>query len=536
MSVPIAPSRPRRRYAPGTALLVSVLAAVAAVPAPAFAHNPDVHRDSVDLAYQIARWVAHERILPPPGSPRVPVVGALPAGVDAAKWEQFVSDVIDATFKLSARDSTGAAAAPSERPGGVYNEIPPSGLGGSSPRVGRQLGEQAAAVDNNDGDSHLWFRPTSAGGLGEAKKLWQDAWKTSVGALLAPFVCGYELFFGGDDCLGDATDMASDVDLVTKIEGLLPGFGDLTGDPFTTIWHFINVQDSPMLDNEFDDHQGLYYLQAAWLGAAPIGVPQVDPVDLLIYLASSASGLSINYGESDGPKHYEIRSGADFHRDTKHRDRAQWQSLPLGLTPLEPVDNLGKYGWDRFRADTSYSRFDNLKFPLHAIGDAFAPHHVIGVTGWGHRPYEDAESELWPTLRYHHLPITEDAASPSERIAQLLHAKSILRLAFDYRQQILAWRAAHAKGKTDLPIRDLITTLAIETRDYASGQMTDGAGWPFDGTQSSLFLLGDIGSDGLKALSTSYYRDHTQSVPGMRFLIQKGVAMTLAFLVSAMEV
>ncbi len=539
MSRKLEDPNPRRRRGRAAALLAAGLAVQLAVPRVASAHNGDVHRDIVDLAYQVARWTANERMFPPASS-QYPIVTAAPAGVDATQWNQFLLDVSKAVGQLAGVEPV---AITSYKPGGVFNELAASGFGGTSPSVGRALGDLAAAVDGNHDDSHLWIRPTSALGLGEVKKIWEKAWKTAVGSLLVPFVCGYELIFGGDDCVGDAGDLASEADVVTKIEGLIPGIGDISGDPFTTVWHFINVQESPLIDNEFDDRQGLYYLQAGWFGPALAGVPQVDPVDLAIYVFSSATGLSIDYDGSDGPKHYEITAGNDFHRDTKHRSKSLWQALPLGLTALEPVDNLGKYGWDRFRADaatvTGPKRFENLKFPLHAIGDACAPHHVIGVTGWGHRPYEDAEAQLWPRLRQHHAPVTDDAAAGGERAAQLAQAKRILARAFTYRQDILAWRAAHGRPKTDVPVRDLVTRLAIETRDVATAAMGLGLvdAWPFDVRQSMAYALGDAGAiaDGLKYAAITYYHEHAQSLPRMRDLVERGVAMTLAFLVSAVE-
>ncbi|MBI4511202.1 MAG: hypothetical protein HY698_16335 [Deltaproteobacteria bacterium] len=517
------------------ATVVAVAVVLNLVPSHANAHNGEVHRDMVDLSYQVMRWVAAEKATGSGGGLHgLPRLTEPPPDVDPTQWNQFITAVASSAQRLSVIDSPAATAslgsdwAKGYFPGGIFNLLATSGFGSTSALSGRALGIWAAGIDDEVDDTHLWVRPTSVGYLGALKALYQKAWSKGVGLIVAAIYCAYQWIFGGDDCEGDAKELTNELDLVSKVEGLIPGIGDVSGDPFTTIWHFINMQDDWRVENGFDDRQGLYYLHAGWYGPTsdPI-VPEVDPVDFGILVFLTGTGLSINHGKSNGPKRYEIESDSDFHKKTIHRTKGQWQFLPLGLTVVEPLDNLAKWGWDQYRATTTPGRFRMLGWPLHAIGDATAPHHVIGVTGWGHRPYEDAEAQAFQRIR--RLWGAADAIpTANEKFAQFDLARDILVKAFNYRKGVLDWRAARARP-TDTPVRDLVTQLASETLNYSSGIM-ERERWPYKLDASTEYHLGFKGS------SIASYLDDGFGVGRMGVLLQNGMAATVAFLTSATEV
>ena len=155
------------------------------------------------------------------------------------------------------------------------------------------------------------------------------------------------------------------------------------------MWHHIQLVGGG--SNDYDDHQGLLISEAG-----PFAT--LDVVDLAIMVGFDASGMSINYGKSLGPKHYES-PGGDGLPATVHRAKYEWQFLSLPHTAFEPVDNLGQYGWNVFRDPAGQHPVEYLGYPLHAIGDATVPMHVAGTPAWGHRPFEDAAERIWHQLR-----------------------------------------------------------------------------------------------------------------------------------------
>ncbi|MBA2485281.1 MAG: hypothetical protein H0V35_04145 [Nitrospira sp.] len=163
-----------------------------------------------------------------------------------------------------------------------------------------------------------------------------------------------------------------------------------------------------------------------------------------------------------------------------------------------------------------------LAWPLHAIGDATVPMHVVGASGWGHRPFEEAVEDAWPRLIY----LTDRPEQAEEsRALQRQQAARILSKAYTWRKYILDWRARHPGEETNLPVRDLVTALAQETFDYANSQQP--TGWPYDSTASLLFLASNVAAQGIY--------DNNAAVNLTRPLIENGVAVMLAFLMSAME-
>jgi hypothetical protein len=76
-----------------------------------------------------------------------------------------------------------------------------------------------------------------------------------------------------------------------------------------------------------------------------------------------------------------------------------------------------------------------------------------------------------------------------------------------------------------VPIRELVTALAQDTFDYA--QAVQPSGWPYNATASLQYLNDNGGAQGLY--------DTNAAVGRARPLIENGIAVTLAFLMSAVE-
>lgn len=89
-------------------------------------------------------------------------------------------------------------------------------LGGS---LGPVLGWHAQNVDNRINDSNLWSRPSNAAIMGLAKEVATRATEYAAGALLVPFVCLANLLTGHSCDVGDAFDLAEELDPVTLLEG-----------------------------------------------------------------------------------------------------------------------------------------------------------------------------------------------------------------------------------------------------------------------------------------------------------------------------
>lgn len=523
---------------------------------PAWGHNYVVHRDMADLAYEIMIIASQEL-----GRPQNERLIAGPLGnVTAEQWEIFLNDIqkgrsrirmLQTGLQLSKRTecisnqrSVGTEWAANKTlgempwpvaldwftgddcgadftfsPPGIYAEhnkpsagnfqTPPQGVDYS----GEILGFWAASIDDHVDDTHFYFKPTSILGIGAATTKADELITKGLSIPLIPLFCLFECIFGDcDNCDQNARDFADEINPTDELIGLLPGFGDKSGLDYVGVWHFIGMQGgSP---TTFDDRSG-YLMEKG----GPNGQP--DPLVTGLMAGSDLLGMSLNYAKSKGPRQYEISSGSDFHRDTTVRSSAKWTFPPFPHLIFEPADNLAKYGWDRFRNLSNVSA-EALAWPLHAIGDATVPMHVVGASGWGHRPFEEAVEDAWPRLIY--LTDLPEQAEES-RALQGQQAARILSKAHTWRKYILDWRARHPGEETNLPVRDLVTALAQETFDYANSQQP--SGWPYDPTASLLFLASNVTAQGMY--------DNNAAVNLTRPLIENGVAVMLAFLMSAME-
>ncbi len=505
------------------------------------AYNRATHQEIVDLSYEIMRAVSLGGTLG--GSS----ITARPPGIPAAQWTMFLSDINAAVPKLRSLGTDlgqpffgptcilpglgnvggsfwtgnlgglpGAPqlnydSGPADAECGVNPNWAPQGVyaatNSGSDRTGMALGFYSAAVDEEFDDTHLWHKPNNAGGLGAVKDGLNDVHTFVLGALIAPFFCLAQWFQGKECSLSDIQQVANDANILDDLDGLTPGFGDISGSTFVGMWHHINM--GFWADNEFDDREGMLLENGGWLG-----IP--DVAELGAWIAADFLGLSLNHGKSLGPHRYTVATSADFHAATDPRSKGEWQFSTVAHTAMEPLDNLAFFGWEEFKNPGNPAR--RLGWPLHALGDAAAPHHVIGSFAWGHRAFEDATQNLWDELLFRNAP-TGSAAR-----LQRTQARRILVQAFTWWRMIQDWRALTGLSN-DIPIRDMVTQLAQDTFDHSSQKMTTDA-WPFVAGISALPTGGVVG----------VYEAWPGALELGRPLIENSAAAKLAFLTAAAEV
>jgi hypothetical protein len=520
------------------------------------AHEKEVHQAIPMLAYEIMRLAERDRTL-------LATTGTLPPGVTAADWNDFRAEMVAAApavrrfapgfsglpqtcvvvrngadqalpagfnqwSEMSAVDEPLGPNYPQGRDCGVLDQWAPDGIytggngGVGTDYTGLTLGHFAASVDDELDDTHLWYRPThlsppipgftSPIEIAEALDKGLDLGLT---VLLAPFVCLVDLINGGGNCLSHANDIANHINPVDDLVGSIPGIGDHTSLDYVGFWHHINV--APFRSNTYDDVQGLYLDEATLFG-------RLDLAELAVIAYADTLGQGLHYRPSNGPKRYQVARGRDGHADTRMRSDAEWQFLNWPHTPMEPLDNLAWWGWERFRSAQPPAGSGRparyLGWPLHALGDAAAPHHVIGAPGWGHAPMEFAVRDAWPAIRF-------NVAGSPDLPAQRTQARRIFSRALRWRKLILDWRAADPIARRGtVPVRDLVTALARETHDD-SVLKTLTTAWPYDPVSSAVFFLDD-----------SNFTNHKRAdLPDLaRPQLENAVGATIALLTYATEV
>jgi len=381
------------------------------------------------------------------------------------------------------------------------------------------------------------------------------------GALLAVICIAAILFcligiFDGDGCGNGVINGFTKVieaahapitaldDNVPELDGIIPRGGDISSDQYTGMWHFINAK--PFGSNSYDDRQGLYYDEA---GPSPVpGFAFPGQFDLMIQAGLDLGDLHIGYDESDGPHHYEIRGANDTHQDSDHRSWAKWQGPTGAHLQFSPLDNFGFYGWSNF---LSTKNGYWLSWPIHALGDATVPMHVTGTTSWGHRPYEDSLdwAGRWNTIRF--LACTPenlgdcaqkcfiDPTDPSKTCPehtnatdnsrqQFEQARRILQHAFRWTQFIQSWRNRNSR-QADVPVRDMVTQLALETVSLIPLAGPDNV-WPWCDDCSMDWLLYKNNNSGMDFYQTD------DSLNKERDLIERAVGATVAFLMATGDV
>lgn len=539
-------------------LLVGSLAMAAA---PARAHNAGVHRDMTDRAYHILIALSKDQLhtdqdaemaeLAQAADKAIPKLQGLPAGLPPPKQSVCADPAViqkvgtsspswgaPADFKQM---TLGAVPFPVSTayisgndcgidsgwsPGAFFENINPATGPGGRDLTGVVLGFWAQHPDDERDDWHIYFRPTNMAGMSAMKDYIETALGAAPGTVWVTVRCfldciGDFLGLGGDceECVDEAIAEAQSVvhEGVSTIDGLVPGFGDHTSLDYTGMGHHLNVAPpGPAAPWKLDpaaadNHPGLLVENAG-----PVGIP--DTIEFISMLAADVAGMSVHYEPSLGPKRYEVLGAQDFHPDSVDRDEDDWQFLSFPHTVFTPLDNLAFHGWKAFR-DEPKANVPSLGWPLHAFGDAIVPMHVTGTFGWGHRPYEDAFQNL--LSEYLNRGDREDAHNQAVRIA---------RRAVVWRKFIRDWRAAHPERGMDIPVREMVTRLALQTFDQVQG-----AGmfnWPFNPAMSTAYVIPGPGKEG----SIAFYETAAGSLTVNPGLFEEGIAAQVAFLVSAAEV
>ena len=291
-------------------------------------------------------------------------------------------------------------------------------------------------------------------------------------------------------------------------------------DDFTGLGHHIDMKPLQPGDSTFDDRRG-----KSMEKAGPAGNP--DLLEELVVALYDLLGWHVRHDLSNGPKNYQTAVAGtpddDLHPDSVPRSAAEWETATGAHIDYTPVDNLALWGWNEFKArqpnaDAQVAALaaPRLGWPLHALGDATVPMHVVGATGFGHRPYEESFDNRWEEM------VIADVAKPAATAMSVRQARQIVKRALVWRQFILQWRAGNG-GTTDVPIRDLVTLLAAQTRTDAAGVAgiyNAGASleWQF-GTEST---------------ANAQY-NASALVAFQRDKALEAVAVSLAFIISGME-
>ena len=507
----------------GSAVLA--MAAWMLSPSPAAAHNPSIHQAMTDLAWQMMVVVENtggerigeggddwqgflRRVAATPGRYRTrpadlyPLVSSRTDTCTPAlgSWNTTVHGVPNAP-RWDFKDLTGCGVNTTWKPS--LETFRPTSSAAQCSGSGRPF--QDSAFD----DTHLWYRVTSAAGLGAVHDIVNEATEDALTIALIPIVCAVDWLFGdGDDCVKNSRKIADDVNVTEEVDGWIPGVGDQSGDDWVGVWHFVDMK--PGASNDFDARQGKLFDEA--------GVPgePMDPVELVLMAYFDASGLSLNYDKSQGIAKYTADNADDGMAKTIHRDKADWQFTTIAHTPFEPVNNLAWYGWTHFR-DEQIHPVSMLGWPLHAIGDAIVPMHVVGTSAWGHRPFEDSQDLIWDSVW------NFKAGQPD---TQRTAVERVMRRAFEWSTVIETWRTAHG-GTKDVPIRQIIVDLAAHTYDYAMAEHAQTHGdWPFSATASTGYLV-----DKNQAIDAYVHTDRAAEL--VRPLYEDGMGAIVALLVAA---
>ncbi len=350
------------------------------------------------------------------------------------------------------------------KPVGVYaglqGRVPADGRG----QQGKVLGWHAKNRDDDLQETMIDINPLIPGPL---LAVGNDIYEKGVGALLLPIICVFEWLNGdASSCDDDARRVADKTNVVEVFTALIPGIHLDRGELYIGFWHLMNVRDDSTLTNTFDDHQGMYLPEAG-----PERVP--GAMDNAIRIGSELLYLRIVPEKSEGTHRYAITSGEDDDEPSMERAPLDWRREPFGTTEFSSLDNLALSGYVRLAKDKPITR---LGWPLHAIGDATIPMHVVATTSWGHSSYEKWIEMNWQNLTYDTSCEAGDrACEVARQTNQLNQAARVLQLAYRWREYLghspFNDRTGNAPG-----VRDFITDLG---RDTLARVGDDYNSWPW---------------------------------------------------------
>ena len=377
-----------------------------------------------------------------------------------------------------------------------FNSIP-------SNNSGAVLGYYGQAVDDEVSDSIWWLSVQNQEFRSTVQAVLDDASDFSLAIVLAPFACLWSLF-SGDNCFDKARDWGHQANPVTRADEYAKDLekaintGRLDGDDLfstTGVWHFINVEDGP--NGDFNRIAGMHYTSGGWRGGVNIlGVGRLDALDWGVIVGGDFLGLTLDPDQATGVSRYQQSPDGPI-----SRRKDDWFNT-IGHTEFEPLDNLALYGWRRFQSNHDAS---GLGWVLHALGDAVEPQHGIAATGWGHRPFEDFAGFAWPEMFME--PKADHYFLMTDIVAQ----------AYQWWSMIDA--AQRSGNPNDIPVRDLITALAYQTRGVSDYAIKTG-------------ISVSYGSGPDENAARAAYGGTANQTLG---LLESGTAATLAFLVKASQ-
>jgi hypothetical protein len=361
---------------------------------------------------------------------------------------------------------------------------------------GAALGMWSTGPDDAQEDTKLWLRPSSVafmGALREGAHAVADVATTTAAIVSAPFLCLYSLA-RGRNCFSDvrsAVQAVHDVgpQLVGVIEQGVVGQIDFSGAdlglPLPGLWHFGQVG----RQGQFNDVPGM-----KMLAGGPDG--ELDALDYTVVLAASALGVTLHSQESQGVKRY-----APF-ADGAPRTMPDWIDPTIGMVELEPIQNLGQWGWTRFRDGSLGAK--GLGWVMHALGDAGQPHHTISSIGWGHAAWEKLANVTW-----------QPSFHEDDVVKHYPDLQEIVAIAFRW-WKFLDDRQARTG---DLPVRELVVAFLTETAHHPVSTvgrafLRDVSGYEEPSPEDAMRLYG-------------------KEAPAMKELTQRVIGVVTAFLVKA---
>lgn len=558
---------------------------------PAFAYGNTAHQQIINNAFQVMRLVTYQQEhtgeddnVTPAGktslwtTPTVPLEDG--TAITPQEWQAFMEAISTSTYNILAADSNLGSMGACELSGkhmweldrddhlkgaapnaaGLYRELHPGYVdkqaadpdqGCSTKMVrhgklftalndtnfpgriaGTALGSYAVAPDNYTNDWGLVIAPFQSLFMGTGQELANLGIEAGLAIFLAPFVCAWRWFSGKSCGLNDIRDVADSANILEDIVHLIPSpfaAWPVGEDQAVGFGHFMNL--GPRARNFYDDIGGLHYDTAGYRGT-------LGNQDIKLGLIADTAGLVVEPRHSDGVRNYEIRSDEvhDGHARSQYRTNSRWRGTTYTHQEMTPLDNMAYYGW-RIASSTGHTSVHGLQWPLHALGDVAAPHHLISTTGWGHRSYENAVNTNWENMHF------LDSTGVTHSIEfQYEQARELLVRALFWRRRVVAWRARNVGAfPLDVPVRDLITEMATRNYSYIVAGDENTYGGPNtridkDDLPAAVFAYNDDyrskiknGNDDLEQL---YIDDYTDE---MRHLVENAMAGALGFLSAAGE-